>query len=142
MVYVVLVLFFFLMIRRPPRSTRTDTLFPFTTLFRSLLGICDLILHGNGCRSRRRRQGCGLYFRRTAGWFGARTATIRVGHRQFFIVLDGGRRERYLHNECTVRPHRQLVSSKAISGVEVCGERKSKRLNSSHQGAYRIPSSA
>src|SRR3546814_17900128 len=40
-VYFVLVcssfLFFvFLMIRRPPRSTRTDTLFPYTTLFRSL----------------------------------------------------------------------------------------------------------
>src|SRR3546814_16804349 len=29
------VYFFFLMIRRPPRSTRTDTLFPYTTLFRS-----------------------------------------------------------------------------------------------------------
>src|SRR3546814_1944964 len=29
------ILFFLLMIRRPPRSTRTDTLFPFTTLFRS-----------------------------------------------------------------------------------------------------------
>src|SRR3546814_13378421 len=28
-------LIFFLMIRRPPRSTRTDTLFPYTTLFRS-----------------------------------------------------------------------------------------------------------
>src|SRR3546814_18215440 len=28
--------FFFLMRRRPPRSTRTDTLFPYTTLFRSL----------------------------------------------------------------------------------------------------------
>src|SRR3546814_19430715 len=28
--------FFFLLTRRPPRSTRTDTLFPYTTLFRSL----------------------------------------------------------------------------------------------------------
>src|SRR3546814_17094569 len=28
-------LVFFLMIRRPPRSTRTDTLFPYPTLFRS-----------------------------------------------------------------------------------------------------------
>src|SRR3546814_20575647 len=27
--------FFFLMIRQPPRSKRTDTLFPYTTLFRS-----------------------------------------------------------------------------------------------------------
>src|SRR3546814_19040223 len=32
-----LVVIFFLMIRRPPRSTRTDTLFPYTTLFRSHL---------------------------------------------------------------------------------------------------------
>src|SRR3546814_10501475 len=30
--------FFCLIIRRPPRSTRTDTLFPYTTLFRSLYG--------------------------------------------------------------------------------------------------------
>src|SRR3546814_6659821 len=28
-------MFVFLMLRRPPRSTRTDTLFPYTTLFRS-----------------------------------------------------------------------------------------------------------
>src|SRR3546814_4369902 len=35
MFVVVVMCFFFLMIRRPPRSTRTDTLFPYTTLFRS-----------------------------------------------------------------------------------------------------------
>src|SRR3546814_19336208 len=35
-------MFFFLMILRPPRSTRTDTLFPYTTLFRSEL---DLAVH-------------------------------------------------------------------------------------------------
>src|SRR3546814_20112541 len=34
--HVIFLVFFFLMIRRPPRSTRTDTLFPYTTLFRSL----------------------------------------------------------------------------------------------------------
>src|SRR3546814_8969387 len=36
------------MIRRPPRSTRTDTLFPYTTLFRSLSlfpGLCRHFLH-------------------------------------------------------------------------------------------------
>src|SRR3546814_16626121 len=33
-----LTFFFFLMLRRPPRSTRTDTLFPYTTLFRSAGG--------------------------------------------------------------------------------------------------------
>src|SRR3546814_9665242 len=33
--YLIVLCFFFLMIRRPPRSTRTDTLCPYTTLFRS-----------------------------------------------------------------------------------------------------------
>src|SRR3546814_5489559 len=38
-VCVVFIIFFFLMIRRPPRSTRTDTLFPYTTLFRSVVQV-------------------------------------------------------------------------------------------------------
>src|SRR3546814_5039074 len=37
MICLSLIFLFFLMIRRPPRSTRTDTLFPYTTLFRSRL---------------------------------------------------------------------------------------------------------
>src|SRR3546814_10670303 len=55
-------LFFFLMIRRPPRSTRTDTLFPYTTLFRSRNGhggtekeIADTV----PCLPRIRRDPCG-----------------------------------------------------------------------------------
>src|SRR3546814_1603832 len=42
--------FFFLMIRRPPRSTRTDTLFPYTTLFRSDGGhrVRARVLHHRG----------------------------------------------------------------------------------------------
>src|SRR3546814_2704425 len=57
-------IFFFLMIRRPPRSTRTDTLFPYTTLFRSHPGhhpgapvpeARDVQLHRpGGCRGRAR----------------------------------------------------------------------------------------
>src|SRR3546814_13502457 len=52
--------FFFLMIRRPPRSTRTDTLFPYTTLFRSIrmqgqpigeeFGPCHADLQGDRAR--------------------------------------------------------------------------------------------
>src|SRR3546814_16008819 len=38
--------FFFVMIRRPPRSTRTDTLFPYTTLFRSTHGSTALQRRG------------------------------------------------------------------------------------------------
>src|SRR3546814_15433306 len=41
-------MFFFLMIRRPPRATRTDTRFPYTTLFRSDLGdrVVDMLFLG------------------------------------------------------------------------------------------------
>src|SRR3546814_14448990 len=43
--YVIIVIsFFFLMIRRPPRSTRTDTLFPYTTLFRSCIDVLKMNL--------------------------------------------------------------------------------------------------
>src|SRR3546814_13955230 len=38
LLYCFSVVFFVLMIRQPPRSTRTDTLFPYTTLFRSQTG--------------------------------------------------------------------------------------------------------
>src|SRR3546814_10622911 len=44
---------FFLLIRRPPRSTRTDTLFPYTTLFRSRCSR-DGRDQAPGCRPRRR----------------------------------------------------------------------------------------
>src|SRR3546814_11038837 len=44
---VYILIFFFLMLRRPPRSTRTDTLFPYTTLFRSRVQPgCPLLLPG------------------------------------------------------------------------------------------------
>src|SRR3546814_2875195 len=45
---------FFLMIRRPPRSTRTDTLFPYTTLFRSRRQ------WSSSRANTYRREGCGL----------------------------------------------------------------------------------
>src|SRR3546814_5459292 len=44
-----ILIFFFLMIRRPPRSTHTDTLFPYTTLFRSTQAVfVDSRPGGNG----------------------------------------------------------------------------------------------
>src|SRR3546814_1128238 len=49
------------MIRRPPRTTRTDTLFPYTTLFRSLKRIpvhpCEAPEHQLGNRVREERPG-------------------------------------------------------------------------------------
>src|SRR3546814_3131777 len=61
---------FFLMIRRPPRSTRTDTLFPYTPLFRSarhrraagarrLRGARRPVRHGIFFGLRRTGHGCG-----------------------------------------------------------------------------------
>src|SRR3546814_11925615 len=47
----VVLCFFFLMIRRPPRSTRTDTLFPYTTLFRSVHAISGKADHFDVLRS-------------------------------------------------------------------------------------------
>src|SRR3546814_2982564 len=51
------------MIRRPPRSTRTDTLFPYTTLF----------------RSRSARSGGGRFRRRSAGNLAARPYPVDAG---------------------------------------------------------------
>src|SRR3546814_5548974 len=42
------------MIRRPPSSTRTDTLFPYTTLFRSARSFRTRAAHGSRCRAWRR----------------------------------------------------------------------------------------
>src|SRR3546814_18967638 len=48
------------MVRRPPRSTRTDTLFPYTTLFRSAqekgLGVAPLLRSGRGVGVRARSE--------------------------------------------------------------------------------------
>src|SRR3546814_6201929 len=72
-------LFFFLIIRRPPRSTRTDTLFPYTTLFRSVEGP-DRSPHddrigpqiGEGARAFPAIERCSmLYLGRQARWWSA-----------------------------------------------------------------------
>src|SRR3546814_18217982 len=56
--------FFFLMIRRPPRSTRTDTLFPYTTLFRSLLEHTDIT--ARPLRSERAHRDIALVWRKNS----------------------------------------------------------------------------
>src|SRR3546814_3582633 len=69
--------FFFLMIRRPPRSTRTDTLFPYTTLFRS--GFRGAAVFPDGPSQSRARQshlsGEGAVFLRNALW-----RALHLGH--------------------------------------------------------------
>src|SRR3546814_6972707 len=71
---------FFLMIRRPPRSTRTDTLFPYTTLFRS-----EGISGGHRGRDAADRQ-----FR-----VDARTADLDCGHLGGYSRPHAGRSEEH-----------------------------------------------
>src|SRR3546814_18903433 len=52
--------FFFLSIRRPPRSTRTDTLFPYTTLFRSLPATINGSVQGTAQAFQQSMQGMGI----------------------------------------------------------------------------------
>src|SRR3546814_2183391 len=86
---------FFLMIRRPPRSTRTDTLFPYTTLFRShgLRKIKALPQHAAIIRQSLRKFGafnafrCGFQVQRLCQrQYGANDGTL-------ILVLQHGRDE-------------------------------------------------
>src|SRR3546814_17447181 len=98
------------MIRRPPRSTRTDTLSPYTTLFRSheLLHLLDAAVFG------RRAQETQL----------ARTAV-------------GAPEIRAVDNDPTAQPRRDQDVEKARQRLpepelHLARDRKSTRLNSSH----------
>src|SRR3546814_2964501 len=107
-------LVFFLMIRRPPRSTRTDTLLPYTTLFRSLLAPASLqispALPVLRCAS--------------ASRFAARSRpSLRSAHRPASGRASFEKETKYACNRlCPARERRFLGQA----------DRKSTRLNSSH----------
>src|SRR3546814_2336939 len=139
------------MIRRPPRSTRTDTLFPYTTLFRSddklhqckpaprrlflkeiprPLGGCLCFVtkviypHAESVRAK------GLVIRPTVGPNAHHsTAAIRMNFDDFCFCMIFVWHIRLLR--------RSIQCSKTQSG-----DRKSTRLNSSHYCASRMPYSA
>src|SRR3546814_14071539 len=116
---------FFLMIRRPPRSTRTDTLFPYTTLFRS-----DLESQEFGERMEaltRRFPGVAVMLLSGAGDDDQIMAGIRHGV-SAYITSDIGLRPtvraiRLMRQGLMIYPHHML---------QTLGDRKSTRLNSSH----------
>src|SRR3546814_11168279 len=76
----------FLMLRRPPRATRTDTLFPYTTLFRSqLMGGKIVRFRADGDKPGKRNAWAILYFdKRPAGAFGS----YRMGLKQRWKAND------------------------------------------------------
>src|SRR3546814_19932725 len=80
------------MIRRPPRSTRTDTLFPYTTLFRSsgtgtaLIKAIDVIRDANTRKSRDLPDGVPLPFPNRQ-WKRLLTESGRIDRRRYEIAI-------------------------------------------------------
>src|SRR3546814_14899340 len=72
------------MIRRPPRSTRTDTLFPYTTLFRSFFSVLLAhFIYKNDRLSHNRILGC------LVGFVGVMAVNLGVGGLDFQFTLLG-----------------------------------------------------
>src|SRR3546814_2413742 len=99
------------MIRRPPRSTRTDTLFPYTTLFRSASRRKPS--RTNAMPKIKTHRGAAERFRKTA------SGKYKAGHanRSHILTKKPTKRKRTLRQTNTVRAEE---------------DRKSTRLNSSH----------
>src|SRR3546814_16929407 len=110
-----LCLFFFLMIRRPPRSTRTDTLFPYPTLFRSAMGLASTQ---------------------------ALAAEKLVYATYFSDIYSAGKTDNWFMSEVEKRSNGEITFEKywaqsLVRAPELfpalrSGDRKSTRLNSSH----------
>src|SRR3546814_1584446 len=124
------------MIRRPPRSTRTDTLFPYTTLFRSTGARVTLFTH-----LAVREDAHILYGFSTAAQRSAFRALIKVtgiGARTALAVLSGMTVDE-LASTVTQQETARLTRVPGIGKktaerllLELRGDRKSTRLNSSH----------
>src|SRR3546814_14320766 len=115
--------FCFVMIRRPPRSTRTDTLFPYTTLFRSGEEQTKRSLRRDGARRGARgrsagpsslARGVGFAITEESGCPLARLDRALAAARRFERFFPELRRHQVLELELLL------------------GDRKSTRLNSSH----------
>src|SRR3546814_14754933 len=117
---------FFLMLRRPPRSTRTATLFPYTTLFRSILTtpFVNLALVPEAASSL--------------------LLPLRIGHARAFAAFALG------EPIAAADAHAWGIANRVVepaalrpAALEVASrDRRSTRLNSSHSCASRMPSSA
>src|SRR3546814_10688366 len=123
-------LFVFLMIRRPPRSTRTDTLFPYTTLFRSVGGF--LLQHRGkehiSSAYFMRPQGC-LY---SAWWLWPGCAAIEVDLSKLQLSPPANECcccfRHFGIDEMSRNRHHVILCHGAVPATD----RKSTRLNSSH----------
>src|SRR3546814_4030179 len=129
-------MFVFLMIRRPPRSTRTDTLFPYSTLFRSADRWRVRLVRAGDCHVAAGAGGM------TAGLILA----VDPGTTQSGWVIFDGQRVRSSGTEpnhvvpAMIGP--SDVETLAIERFEARGDRKGQRLNYIHKCDYHMLSSA
>src|SRR3546814_5351142 len=124
---------FFLMIRRPPRSTRTDTLFPYTTLFRSRAGGIEQAI---GAVADVGNQVAGVvaedieaFVGRGAGALGRGGAVGRIVRGVLGQRVDIGRT---VAAAAVQRGQVETGARRRVDAQLVAQERKSTRLNSSH----------
>src|SRR3546814_20248884 len=134
---------FFLMIRRPPRSTRTDTLFPYTTLFRSDFRVLARNRRVND-KARRRLDRCPV--RRFASDRWCRCWQARSSRSCDELIYSVGSAVRRMRTWCgegelaaraclcnssaiagVVRPSGGLKRPRVGSGMEACGKDHSRR---------------
>src|SRR3546814_17499694 len=112
---------FFFSIRLPPRATRTDTLFPYTTLFRSPQ---QLYAYGDPLPD-----------------LSALAASLAFGIASNHAFVDGNKRTAFVayrtflalnHAELTALPEERYTTILALAEGRMREDRKSTRLNSSH----------
>src|SRR3546814_2641096 len=126
--------FFFLMIRRPPRSTRTDTLVPYTTLFRSsrASGLCAIAAAALSGMSGGYR--VGQFLLEVYAWrFHAVNQKGAADRRCCADDVDGRAPVRGLADEAFDRRRPRRIQDRCRRQIDDIGlDRKSTRLNSSH----------
>src|SRR3546814_12960525 len=131
------------MIRRPPRSTRTDTLFPYTTLFRSVQEVVQesyarILSYGYGC-SRPPPVWKALLYRIATNLAYSHgrmdSARNRAGHmplEDVDLVSEAPCQERTVLAQQELQIVRRVILELSPKCRKVFIDRKSTRLNSSH----------
>src|SRR3546814_6317758 len=96
---VVMLFVFFVMIRRPPRSTRTDTLFPYTTLFRSLPSFPGLDTHARALAAGVKLHGCSVHYvseERSEEHTSELQSLMRISYAVFCLKKKKNKKHKYI----------------------------------------------
>src|SRR3546814_4182420 len=115
------------MIRRPPRSTRTDTLFPYTTLFRSDVTRQDRALIRRWWMSKLAATRL-LSFSFRGGKWRVERGAVRVTGKTVHYLHANGRSEEHTS---------ELQSLMRISYAVFCLKKKIRKINHNNSSAHR-----